>query len=630
MKRFETHTSALQRYENKVLEAFNLLLPPPDITISQWADDYRRLSREAAAEVGKWNTDRAPYLRGFMDAICDSSIERVTAMFASQTGKTEAILNTIGYYISYDPAPVMVLQPTLEMATAFSKDRLSPMIRDSKGLDDKMLDNQKRSVTENTILHKAFLGGSITMVGANSPASLAGRPIRVLLADEVDRYPVSAGAEGSPLKLATKRTSNYYNRKIVCTSTPTVKDASVIEALYNESDMRMFHVPCPYCHHYQTLKWSQIKWEKNEPSTTHYVCEQCNALLEEGDKFKMLPYGKWISSNPLVKHHAGFWLNALYSPWVSWEKLVIEWLEASKNREQLRVFINTSLAETWDSAESIDIRTDDMVARLEDYEKIPDHAIVLTAGIDIQDSYAVVVVLGWNEHDESWVIDWQQVLGSPASQEFWDNIDKVLQKEYEREDGIRLQVAAACVDSGYATDATYNFCRKLEHRRVYAIKGHAGPGLPLVGKFSIRGKHHTKLFLLGVDGAKAALYDRIKNIDTFGPGYFHVTKHICTHDFFLQLTAEKLEKKFVKGMMKLQWVKIRPRNEVLDCVIYATAAQKILNPDWNKVRDNVRKQESSIFIPSEKNEEKAPVQQQEQYVVNMTRPRSNKGFVHRW
>lgn len=627
---YQSDKEAIKRYDKKLKAAFKLLQPPPDITISEWADVNRKLSREAAAEVGRWSTDRTPYLRDVMDAICDASIERVTLMCASQVGKTETLLNVIGYYISYDPAPIMVVQPTLDMAMAFSKDRLSPMLRDSKGLGDKMLDQNKRGSVDNTILGKHFLGGSVNMVGANSPASLAGRPIRILLADEVDRYPISAGAEGSPLKLAMKRTTNYYNRKIVAVSTPTVRNLSTIEALYNDSDKRQYHIPCPKCGHFQTLKWSNLHFDKENLNDVYYLCDGCQAHLTDSDKYKMLGNGKWISENPLVKHHAGFWLNGLYSPFegMTWPKVASDFLEAKQSRDTLRVFINTTLAETWDDAETLDIKHETLISKIEDYDKLPEGVYLLTAGVDIQDTYIIVVVYGWGLKEESWVVDWQQIMGTTVSPDTWDKLDEILNKEYETEQGIRLKIASTAIDSGYMTDGVYSYAKKNEYRRVYAIKGLSQDGLPVVSKFSIRGKQKAKLFYVGVDGAKAMIYDRLRN-ENFGPGYIHFKKDICTEDFLKQLTSEKLEKKFVRGFPKLQWVKVRNRNEVLDCTVYSLAAYRILNPDMETIKAKI---EAQLGITQETPEEmKTEPEKKQEYSVVTYRPHKNQdGFVNRY
>ena len=231
--------------------------PPPDLKVSEWADNFRKLSPESSAESGSWNTSRAPYQKDIMNCFNDNEIEKIVVMTSSQVGKTEIILNAIGYYIDQDPSPILIVQPTLQMGQAFSKDRLSAMIRDSEQLRGSVKDARSRD-SGNTTMHKKFAGGHLTIVGSNSASGLASRPIRVLLMDEVDRYELSAGSEGSPIALAIARTKTFWNRKIFLCSTPTIKGLSVIEDAFEESDQRYYYVPCPECNHHQILQWKNV------------------------------------------------------------------------------------------------------------------------------------------------------------------------------------------------------------------------------------------------------------------------------------------------------------------------------------------------------------------------------------
>jgi phage terminase large subunit GpA-like protein len=274
-------------------QALAILKPPPDLTISDWADANRRLSSEASAEPGQWRTSRAEYQRGIMDAISDGTVESVVVMSSSQVGKSEALGNAVGYYIDQDPAPIMVVMPTERDAEAW-KDRFSPMARDTPCLSGRISDPNSRDGT-NKILHKRFPGGHLTIVGANAPSGLASRPIRILLCDEVDRYPFSAGAEGDPVKLAKKRTVTFWNRKIVLVSTPTIRGASRIETAYAESDQRQYWVPCPCCGTHQVLGWNQVRWEsdggEHRPETARYHCAACDAAWSDAQRFGRDPQG---------------------------------------------------------------------------------------------------------------------------------------------------------------------------------------------------------------------------------------------------------------------------------------------------------------------------------------------------
>ena len=270
---------------------FAVLAPPPNMTISQWADKYRRLSSESSAEPGRWRTSKAPYQREIMDAVCDMRIQKVVIMSAAQIGKTDAlILNPIGYYMHYDPSPIMVMQPTIQMAETFSKDRLSPMLRDTPVLRDRVNDKSRNS--GNTILQKIFPGGHVTMVGANSPSSLASRPIRILLADEIDRYPATAGNEGDPLLLAGKRLATFWNKKEVCVSTPTNKETSRIAVEFEHSTQEEWNVPCPACGAYTPLLWANIIFDRDKLDEIGCACPACGVVSSETEWKEQFGKGK--------------------------------------------------------------------------------------------------------------------------------------------------------------------------------------------------------------------------------------------------------------------------------------------------------------------------------------------------
>ena len=331
-----------KRLFKKLIKSFQT---PPDMTVSEWADTYRMLSPESSAEPGRWRTDRAPYQREIMDALADDRCYKVVVMSSAQVGKSEVILNSIGYYIDYDPAPMMYLLPTDSMAATFSKDRVAPMIRDTPTLKKKVEDSKSRA-SGNTIFHKKFDGGHLTFIGANAPSQLASRPIRILFADEIDRFPDSAGVEGDPLQLAIKRTTTFWNRKIIEVSTPTIKGASKIEKEYEASSMEHLNVACPHCGAYQTYEWEQLKFDHvsgtDEFTMLGYQCRHCG-VIEREVLWKKQPI-KWIAEHPERKDVRGFHLNELASPWKHWDEIVADFLEAKRQgREMLKVWHNTSL-----------------------------------------------------------------------------------------------------------------------------------------------------------------------------------------------------------------------------------------------------------------------------------------------
>ncbi|MCK5748505.1 MAG: phage terminase large subunit family protein [Oricola sp.] len=586
--------------------AISAWMPPPELTVSQWADRYRRLSPEASSEPGKWVTDRAPYQRGMMDAVNEPGVAEVVFMTSSQIGKTEILNNIIGYFTHQDPSPILMIQPTLDMAETWSKDRLAPMIRDTDALTSLFKDPKSRD-SDNTLLHKKFAGGHITMAGANSPASLASRPIRIVLLDEEDRYPVSAGTEGDPGSLAHKRTTTFWNRLLVSASTPTVEGESKIEARFQQSDQRHFYVPCPECGTFQVLGWAQIKFEKRQPETTYYECEHCKAKLQESDKIWMLAHGEWRAEAEL-HGIAGFHISELYSPWVRWSEMVAGFLKAKRLPETLKVWVNTSLGETWkDKTEGVD--PSGLLKRKENWGRVaPEGVVAITAGVDVQDDRLEAEVIGWGVSQESWSLQYHVLHGDPAQSKVWDDLDTVLQQTIQSSDGRTLSIACACVDSGgHQTQRVYEYCKAREHNRVFAIKGASQIGKPLVSKFSKNNKLRVKLFTIGTDTAKQMIYSRLK-IHQTGPGYCHFPADY-PEEYFKQLTAERIQTKFVNGHPTRVWVMPKGRrNEALDCRVYGLAALHILNPNLDALateqeRDRLRQREAKEKQESRKTSE---------------------------
>ena len=520
----------------------------------------------------------------------------MTIMGSSQWGKTLMLQAIMGYYIDVDPAPMMLVEPTLEMATSFSKDRLAPMVRDTVCLRDKVYSVKSRSGS-NTMLHKSFPKGHLTMSGANSPSSLASRPIRILFLDEPDRYPISAGTEGDPTALASKRTQTFWNRKIIATSSPTIKGASRIESLFAESSQDYFYVRCLACKHAQTLIWGQVKWDSENVTNVWYECSNCQAKLTEKDKYIMLANGYWQSTHPEKIRHRGFFISELYSPWSSWERMVSNFLEAKKQRETLRVFINTSLAETFVEEESIEFDSTGLLSRTEDYIDVPQGAMVLTAGIDVQDDRIEFLVKGWGLKEESWFVAYKIFYGSPAMPETWKMVNDYFATDFKHESGIVLRIASACVDTGgHFTHNVYQYVKSKKNSRIFATKGMGGSGRPIIGKPSRNNKLRVSLFPLGVDTAKELIFDRLR-IDEFGGGYMHFNR-ACTQEYFDQLTAEKRIVKYNKGFSTRIWVKKRARNEALDCEVMALASFYLLNANMELIAEGFKpKEEEKKFEP---------------------------------
>ncbi len=542
-------------------------------------------------------------------------------MCAAQLGKSECLNNTIGYYMDYDPCPILLMQPTLDLAMAYSKDRITAgLLKSTPALREKVKDSKVKD-SGNTHLHKVFPGGALSLVGANSPSSLASRPIRVVLCDEVDRYPLSAGEEGDPVSLAKRRAATFWNRKIILVSTPTNRGASRIEAAYEESDKRKYLVPCHDCGHEQELAWANVIWHDNNPKTANYICPECGSAWGDGERRRAISKGRWQATRPF-NGVAGFHLSALYSPWVVLSDAVEEFLAAKKDPMRLKTFVNTFLGETWeDQGEGVD--DVELVQRRESYDGVPEEVALLTAGVDVQDDRLEVEVVGWGAGEESWCVDYRVLHGDPSSPQLWKQLDDVLLQTFEHPIGKPMIIRATCIDSGgHHTRAVYNYAKTRAGHRVFAIKGIGGEGKPIVGRPSKNNIGKVPLYPVGVDTAKELFYARLRQNEA-GPGYCHFHDRL-DEEHFRQLTAEKQVIRYHKGYPKRGWIKTRTRNEALDVRVYAMAALAILNVNM----DSIAKR---YFSDIEKSEDFSVSKEEANPLVNARQAARRKGgFVNNW
>lgn len=609
----QTSSMAIHNLLSKALpRAFSILRPPPKLTISEWADRYRVLSSEVSAESGKWQTSRAEYQREIMNAITDPLVEEITVMKCARSGGTQAAINNpLGYWVTQDPGPVLVIQPGLKEAREWSKDHWDPMVRDCQPLRE-LVGPDRTKDKSNEILHKKFPGGILYIIGANSAAGFRQKTIQRALLDDVDAYELSAGGEGDPITLARKRTQTYlfHHRKIIKISNPTTRGFSIIEREFYKSDQRHYYVPCPECQHFQLLLFSPesqfahlgtsyLRFDTSNLSYVYYECENCKAKLDEKHKLRMVREGEWRKQQPTVEGHAGFHISELISPFSTWKTMAEDFLNAKRSRESLRVFINQALGETFIEDKTLEINDDELAKRIENYEAVPHNSLVLTAGVDVQHDRLEVIVLGWGRGHENWFIDHRFIIGSPDRDSTWKELDEYLATNWKHESGMTLSpwtshgLNAVCIDSGYSAENVYRYVKKRQSRRFYATKGDEGFKKPFIINMHYKNKHNARLAILGVDALKMRIYDRL-NVDrnpdgTYPAGYMHFNQH-CNEDFFSQLTAEHriVVRDKRTGATKWIWVvRENRRNEIFDCYVLNWAAITLLNPDFNALQQKM-------------------------------------------
>ena len=571
------------------------LTPDPLLTVSEWADRHRMLSSKASAEPGRWRTRRTPYLKAIMDCLSPTSpVERVVFMKGAQIGGSECGNNWIGYVIHHAPGPMMAVSPTVEMAKRNSKQRIDPLIEESAVLAERIAPARSRDAG-NTILAKEFRGGVLVMTGANSAVGLRSMPVRYLFLDEVDGYPSDVDGEGDAISLAEARTRTFARRKIFIVSTPTLAGASAIEREFEASDQRRFFVPCPQCGHFQWLRFEQLRWEKGQPETVAYICEDCTQPIPESDKTRMLEEGEWRALAPENgSKTAGFHLSSLYSPvgWRSWQDIAAAW-EAAVSKESgsaaaIKTFKNTELGETWiEEGEAPDWQR--LIERREDYRigSVPDGGLLLVGGADVQKDRIEASIWAFGRGKESWLVEHRVLMGDTARDAVWKALARMIAETWTHASGAALPLARFALDTGFATQEAYAFVRTCRDSRMMAVKGIARGaaliGTPTALDLTQGGKklrRGIKLFPVAGGIAKLEFYNNLKKSAEvqedgrslrYPAGFVHLPK--VDAEFIQQLCAEQLiTRRNRNGFPVREWQKLRERNEALDCYVYARAA----------------------------------------------------------
>ena len=597
-----TSKTAAARLNRAIRDSVAAMAPPDDLTVTEWAEKYRRLSREASAEPGPWRTERTPYLREPMDAFTDPRVRRIVMVAASQVGKSELLNNVIGYIIDQDPGSILFIHPTTIDAKEYSKLRIAPMVRDCPTLSKKVADPKSRD-SGNTILQKSYPGGILTMCGSTEAHALASKPIRYVLGDERDRWAASAGTEGDPWALAMARQTTFYNAKALEVSTPTIKGASAIEASYAEGTMERWKSQCPHCGGYHEIRFQDIRYEYEEQiiagkktyqvNSISYVCPGCGCISNEYE-MKRQP-ARWEAENPAAYASGcrSFWLNAFVSSWATWESIIRKYLAAIGSTRKMQVVYNTCFGELWEDRGDIEDE-DTLMARREDYGirpdgspvELPDGVLVLTAGVDTQDDRMEYEVVGHGHFGETWGIEKGLVMGRPDDPETWAKLDElVFDRTFRFANNIGLRVSMSFVDEGgHFTQDVRMQCRGRLGKKVFCIKGFDGEDRPytappkkqkiIVGKVQVG---TCWQYQLGVDSGKEIIMDNLK-VQTPGPKYCHFPKRDDYGSAYFKGLLSETKVYDPNKRHPWAWKKIpgHERNEPLDCRNYALAAFKVL------------------------------------------------------
>lgn len=583
-------------------EALKFLKPPEDITVSEWADKYRILDAKTSAMPGPWRTEQTPYLKGIMDEFNNYETEEIVYIKPTQVGGTECLQNMAGYIIQQDPAPTMIVYPTDKLAESISENRLQPMIKAAPTLKKRFLEN------ESSKLELQFDGMYLTLAGSNSPSSLASKAIRFLFLDEVDKYPGASKKEADPISLARERTKTFHNRKIFITSTPTLKTGHIWKAKEDADIEKHFFVPCPHCGEYIEFKWKQVHFPKEEGMSladraefASYVCQECGCVITDQDKPDMLRLGEWrtVKQNTKFVRKVAFWMNTLYSPFVRFSEVVKEFLKSKDDPEQLQNFVNSWLAEPWEDTK-LKTNADLVLERQTEYEElvVPDWAKMLTGGVDVQENCLYWTIRAWGSYLTSQNIAHGQAFS-------FQEVERVMNLEYQMPDGTPMVVALALIDSGYNADLVYDFCVSNSDWALPS-KGASNPMLSHY-KMSTVNKTDSRAFgmnlvLVDTGKYKDMIAGRMKKKNGSGSWMVYAG---CDREYAEQVTAEhKVNVKMGNGKVKQEWQRKTSHagNHYLDCEVYALAAADALGVRslyLNDIKEEPQVKQEKQYAPEE-------------------------------
>lgn len=588
--------------------------PAPDLSISDWSAEYRYVANGASARPGKWSNDVAPYLTEVMECLSpEHPCERITLKKSAQVGGTEVGLNLIGYCSHIAPCLIGYYLPSNDVAKKVIKEKFDPMVEATPILQKSIKDQKSRDENGSTTFFKAFTnGGGCSFDGVNASSALQTVTRKVIIKDDLTEWPFDVEGRGDPDEMADKRTNSYSNkgRKIFAVSVPGLKGSCRITAHFEAGDQRHYFLPCPDCGHEQTLEWPRLIFNKQYPYEARYQCEACGVLIDHYHKTAMLAAGRWIAQKPEAGREPSFTLNQLYSPFVSWDDTVSEFLKSRNDPRKEKVFCQQVLGEAYE--EKGDAPDDEkLFSRREPYKLrvIPPEALLLTGAADVQKNRIEWAIYAWGEHFTSWLVDKGVIEGDTADSLEWKRLarqlNEIIERRYPDTRGNEFTCDVFGIDAGYNSDKVYQFVRMQAHKeKVFALDGRSGDKLPPLGtptKQDIdsdgRKIGSVMLWPVGTWGMKSELYSALRKLiegpnadGQFPPGTAHYPE-ACDVGYFRQLTAEHFaETEKRNGYVIKSWVKLKGQaNEAHDIAVYARAlAHAQLDPLsdglWQKLK----------------------------------------------
>jgi phage terminase large subunit GpA-like protein len=586
-------TTAIEELDRSQWDAFSQIEFEP---VDKWAERVIVLPRSVSSIPGKLSLDWCPYLRQPLRDVTDDQVEQVTLCWSTQVGKTLAELLTVLYAIAVLKRPAMLVMPTDPAASGINVERVQPIIRESPELANLLDPARKKEMNRGSVR----LGGIwLHFVGARSPTDLASRAKGFICLDETDKYEEWTGKEADPIELATERARTFLDRVVLKASTPTTDRKYIWPELLASTNER-FNVPCPHCGEYQVLEMGSgveggpgIKWPAGvrdpdqivDGRLAWYECGGCGGRVEDQHKDAMLRRGVWapagtsvskegeVLRRPASRRKTGYHLWAAYSPWLTFSEIAAKFLSCYRNGRavpaKLMNFRNSWQALPWQETK-LELKEDRIRACMLPYpqKRVPEGARHIVVTVDVQSeagqTYVFYVVRAWGAMGESWLIEF-------GRKSTWEDVAELFRGVYESEDGRRLRLDFALVDSGYRTDEVYQFCLKTG---AWAVKGVGrAQAQQRQSVVSVSGED-VRMLSISSDYYKDKLHRLVREADRW-----HIPMDLAA-EYFDHMVAEQRVQEISKrtGRVDFVWrcVPDGAPNHAFDCEQYQVAAAELL------------------------------------------------------
>lgn len=570
--------------------------PKRHIPIDKWIEEATFYLPSNTSEPGPYSIDRTPYQRDILRAFSpDHPAKTIIMVFASQTGKTTMENIVMDYYIEENPVPIGFAFSDDGNLKNYVKNKFDPMLAANPRIKA-LLRSEGKSSADSLSL-KQFPGGFLKFLSGKSESSMRSDSICLMMADELDAMGITKG--GDPRSLLEKRQQTFKETSKLGISSTPLNDGLITGYLRN-SNHQKYYMKCPHCGEMMTYELDYLRWNSvgdGVVTEAWMECPHCNGRLINEDKLEMMRPengARWIATNPDADPtEYGYWLPAFYAPvgWVSWKDIAKEYVNACMtsagvNHEKMTTFYNTVLALPYKigSTAAQDWRVLFEKAQQSQYmrKQVPEWVNIITTGADVQKNRIEVSVYGWGKLGKSIAIDHIVIpvgdneLEDPSSEAWMEYTMQTLDYRWERLDGLMLQSLANGIDSSYKPDLVYAYYRDLpkEHqKRCFPLKGRDN-----LGGFVSSTKYVKSEGLVGVryldvpvSSLKHHLFDHLRETtkeksDPSIPFYMEYPSDY-SQEYYQQLYSET----YIKKGNRMQWEKIRDRNEILDCTVYNLA-----------------------------------------------------------